>query len=81
MANNTEYGLAAYCYTENMARAFRMGRALEAGSVAINAHEFFGEGPFGGFKASGVGRARGLVNILDNYLETKTLCIQTSSFT
>lgn len=78
MANDTEYGLAAYCYTTDMARAFRLGRGIESGTVTINASEAFGRGPFGGYKASGIGRSGGLVDTLEPYLETKTLCIQTA---
>jgi succinate-semialdehyde dehydrogenase/glutarate-semialdehyde dehydrogenase len=70
-ANDTEYGLAAYAFTSNLPRAWRVAEALEAGTVGIN------DGvpstsicPFGGFKESGWGRELGLEG-LDAFLETK----------
>jgi succinate-semialdehyde dehydrogenase/glutarate-semialdehyde dehydrogenase len=71
MANDTEYGLASYLYTNDLGRAWRMMEALEYGMVAIN------EGilstpvaPFGGVKESGVGR-EGSKYGLDDYLNIK----------
>jgi succinate-semialdehyde dehydrogenase/glutarate-semialdehyde dehydrogenase len=70
-ANATPYGLAAYLYTENLARALRVAEALDYGIVGINdgvpsaAHI-----PFGGVKQSGIGREGGPWGI-DEYLETK----------
>ena len=76
-ANNTPYGLAAYFYTENSARTFRVGRALEYGMVGINVGVFSNEvGPFGGVKQSGLGR-EGSVWGIEEFLEMKYLCIGT----
>lgn len=74
-ANNTQYGLAAYAYTTDLARAFRVGEALEAGTVGINDPvPSTSNCPFGGFKQSGWGRELGSVGI-EAYLETKHISI------
>ena len=74
MANATEYGLAAYLYTNDMARSWRVGEALEYGMVGINEAAISSEMiPFGGVKESGQGR-EGSKYGLDDYLETKYLC-------
>lgn len=72
-ANSTPYGLAAYFYTRDLQRVFRVSAALESGMVGINECAVSTElGPFGGVKESGVGR-EGSVLGLDEYLEVKTL--------
>ncbi|MGE0198229.1 MAG: NAD-dependent succinate-semialdehyde dehydrogenase [Simkaniaceae bacterium] len=76
LANATEYGLAAYVFTENMGRSLRVAEALEAGSVGINTTAIYSELlPFGGWKQSGLGREMGLEKSLDPFLETKSLVI------
>lgn len=71
-ANDTPYGLAAYLYTRDLARAFRMGDAIEAGMVCVNVGEFATEvAPFGGIKQSGLGR-EGSRHGIDEFLEVKT---------
>ncbi len=75
MANATEYGLAAYFYTKDLARAFRVAAALKYGMVGINAGIITTEvAPFGGVKDSGVGR-EGSKYGLDDYLDIKYLSI------
>ncbi|HSP01752.1 MAG TPA: NAD-dependent succinate-semialdehyde dehydrogenase [Thioalkalivibrio sp.] len=75
LANDTEYGLAAYFYTRDMARAWRVGGALEYGMVGINTGLVTTEvAPFGGIKSSGIGR-EGSRHGLDEYLELKYLCM------
>ncbi len=70
-ANGTPFGLAAYFYTRDMARAFRFGGALEAGLVGLNTGLVsHAEAPFGGVKASGLGR-EGAQEGIEEYLETK----------
>ncbi|CAK9883669.1 MAG: Succinate-semialdehyde dehydrogenase [NADP(+)] GabD [Candidatus Erwinia impunctatus] len=72
-ANNTEFGLAAYFYTQNLQRVFRVAAALESGMVGINECAVSTElAPFGGVKESGVGR-EGSVLGMDDYLEIKAL--------
>lgn len=74
-ANNTEFGLAAYFYTENAARQWRVGEALEYGMVGVNTGLISNEvAPFGGVKSSGLGR-EGSKYGADEYLELKYLCI------
>lgn len=75
-ANDTEYGLAAYLYTGSLARAWRVGEALEYGMVGLNTGMISNEvAPFGGIKQSGLGREGSHYGI-DEYLETKYLCLQ-----
>jgi acyl-CoA reductase-like NAD-dependent aldehyde dehydrogenase len=75
-ANDTEYGLAAGLWTRDISNAHKLAAMLKAGSVYINT---WGGGdpaaPFGGYKASGIGREKGHSN-LDAYLETKTVWTQ-----
>lgn len=72
-ANATPYGLAAYFYTQNLQRVFRVSAALESGMVGINACAVSTElAPFGGVKESGLGR-EGSVLGLEEFLEVKTL--------
>jgi succinate-semialdehyde dehydrogenase/glutarate-semialdehyde dehydrogenase len=74
-ANATPYGLAAYFYTNDLTRAFRVGEDLETGLVGINAGNVATEvAPFGGVKESGLGR-EGARHGIDEYLEVKTLHI------
>jgi len=74
-ANDTEFGLAAYLFTENTSRLFRVSEALEYGIVAVNTGIFSSEvGPFGGVKNSGLGREGSKYGI-DEFLEIKFVCI------
>ncbi|EPJ5579524.1 NAD-dependent succinate-semialdehyde dehydrogenase [Citrobacter farmeri] len=74
-ANNTPFGLAAYFYTQNLQRVFRVSQAIESGMIGINECAVSTElGPFGGVKESGLGR-EGSVLGLDEFLEVKTLHI------
>ncbi len=74
-ANDTEFGLAAYAFTTDLNRAFRVSEALEAGTVGINDPvPSTSNCPFGGFKQSGWGRELGSEG-LDAYLETKHISI------
>jgi len=74
-ANDTPYGLAAYFYTQNLQRVFRVSSRLESGMIGVNECAVSTElGPFGGVKESGLGR-EGSVLGLEEYLEVKTLHI------
>ena len=75
MANNTEYGLASYFYTKDLGRAWRVMEALEYGLVGVNEGLISTEvAPFGGFKASGVGKEGSKYGIED-YLNIKYACL------
>ena len=75
MANDTEFGLAAYFYTRDLARSWRVSEALEYGIVGLNTGIISTEvAPFGGMKASGFGREGSRHGILD-YTELKYFCI------
>ncbi len=74
MANDTEFGLAAYFHTRDLARSWRVAEALEYGIVGLNTGIISTEvAPFGGIKESGVGREGSKYGILD-YTELKYLC-------
>lgn len=75
MANDTEFGLASYFYTRDLARAWRVAEGLEYGIVGLNTGLISTEvAPFGGVKESGIGREGSMYGILD-YTELKYLCI------
>lgn len=74
-ANNTLYGLAAYCYTKNLGRGMRMMRELEFGIIGINdPAPIVIQAPFGGIKESGMGKEGGKFG-LEEYLEEKFVSI------
>lgn len=76
MANDSEYGLAGYIYSDNLSRVHRLSAALEYGMVAVNCVKMTGPPiPFGGIKQSGLGR-EGSMHGLDEYSELKYVCIQ-----
>jgi succinate-semialdehyde dehydrogenase/glutarate-semialdehyde dehydrogenase len=75
MANDTEFGLAAYLYTRDLARSWRVSEAIEYGIVGLNTGLISTEvAPFGGVKESGMGREGSKYGILD-YTELKYICI------
>jgi succinate-semialdehyde dehydrogenase/glutarate-semialdehyde dehydrogenase len=75
MANDTEFGLASYFYTRDLARTWRVAEGLEYGIVGVNTGLISTEvAPFGGVKESGTGREGSKYGILD-YTELKYLCI------
>jgi succinate-semialdehyde dehydrogenase/glutarate-semialdehyde dehydrogenase len=74
-ANDTEFGLVSYLYTENVTRALRVSERLESGMVGLNTGLVSNPAaPFGGIKQSGLGREGGSVGI-EEYLETKYVAI------
>jgi succinate-semialdehyde dehydrogenase/glutarate-semialdehyde dehydrogenase len=73
LANNTEFGLAAYFFSKDIARIWRVAEAIEAGMIGINTGIFASAYmPFGGIKQSGIGR-EGAKYGMEEYLELKTL--------
>jgi succinate-semialdehyde dehydrogenase/glutarate-semialdehyde dehydrogenase len=76
LANDTEFGLVAYAFTQNLSRAIRVAEGLQTGMVAINQGIVSNPAaPFGGVKASGLGREGGAEGI-EEYLETKYVGIK-----
>ncbi|RMC90781.1 aldehyde dehydrogenase family protein, partial [Aquitalea palustris] len=74
LANSGESGLAAYFYSRDIGRCWRMAEAIEAGMVGINEGAISTEvAPFGGIKQSGLGREGGRLG-LEEFMETKYLC-------
>ncbi len=75
LANDTPFGLAAYLFSQNLSRAWRVAERLDAGMVGVNEGIFSNEVvPFGGVKESGLGR-EGAAEGLDEYLEVKNVCL------
>lgn len=75
MANDSEYGLAAGIFTRDLATAHRVAARLEAGQIQVNKYPAGGvDTPFGGYKASGIGREKGL-EALHHYTQLKTVII------
>jgi succinate-semialdehyde dehydrogenase/glutarate-semialdehyde dehydrogenase len=74
-ANNTRYGLAAYAYTNDLNRTWRIGEMLEDGTIGLNdAVPSTSNAPFGGMKESGLGRELGMEG-MEAFLETKHLSV------
>lgn len=79
IANDSEFGLACGLWTNDLNRTWRMGRAIESGTIWINTyHHFYGETEVGGFKRSGIGRQQGIEGLLE-FTETKHLNFDTNS--
>jgi len=73
LANDTEYGLSGSIWTDNLSRAMRVSRAVEAGNLSVNSHSSVRYNtPFGGFKQSGLGRELGVDAPL-HFTETKNV--------
>jgi aldehyde dehydrogenase (NAD+) len=78
LANGTRYGLAAGLWTQDVQRAHRVARQLQAGTVWVNLYRAVTyNSPFGGYKASGLGRANG-AEAIDEYLQTKSVWLELS---
>jgi len=75
MANDSRYGLGASLWTNDLNKVMRYVPEIEAGTVWVNSHNIPDQNmPFGGIKQSGIGREHGR-GALDNYLETKSVCV------
>ncbi|MFM0286396.1 phenylacetaldehyde dehydrogenase StyD [Paraburkholderia megapolitana] len=75
VANNSEYGLGASVWTNQLDRALRLVDGIEAGTVWVNTHNMLDPAlPFGGFKSSGIGREHGKA-VVETYTEIKSICI------
>jgi len=75
IANDTPYGLAGYVWTSNVTRGHRLAQRLDAGMIWVNSENVRHlPAPFGGFKASGIGRDGGDYSF-DFYMETKNVCV------
>lgn len=75
-ANQTEYGLAAYVYTRDLARGFRVAAGIEAGMIALNRGLMSDPAaPFGGVKQSGIGREGGQGHGIHEFMEAKYIAV------
>lgn len=74
LANDTDYGLGAGVYTTDMGRAFRVARAVRAGTVGVNEYTVAPNAPFGGYRSSGLGREGGWDSILA-FTEVKSVVL------
>jgi aldehyde dehydrogenase (NAD+) len=74
LANDTDYGLAATVWTNDVRRAMRMTKAIKAGTVGVNGYQLEPNSPFGGFRQSGLGREGGRAAI-ESYTELKTVLL------
>lgn len=78
-ANASEYGLAGYFYSNDISRIYRVSERLEVGQVGVNTGNASADNaPFGGYKASGIGREKAGYGI-EEYLEVKTVCVGVES--
>jgi acyl-CoA reductase-like NAD-dependent aldehyde dehydrogenase len=77
LANDTEYGLSGSIWTENLGRAFRVARAIDAGNLSVNSNSSVRYWtPFGGTKQSGLGRELG-PDALDSFTDVKNVFLAT----
>jgi aldehyde dehydrogenase (NAD+) len=74
IANDTDYGLAATVWTQDIKRALRMTKAIRAGTIGVNGYQLEPNSPFGGFGQSGLGREGGRASI-ESYTELKTVLL------
>lgn len=75
IANDSDYGLAAGIFTQNISRVHRVAAQIEAGQIFVNAYYDGGvEAPFGGFKQSGIGREKGMI-ALKQYTQSKSVMV------
>ncbi|MBT6643537.1 MAG: aldehyde dehydrogenase family protein, partial [Planctomycetaceae bacterium] len=75
LANDTDFGLASYFYSNDISRCFRIAEAIECGMIGINTGMLStAAAPFGGVKSSGVGREGGRYG-LEEYQELKYICL------
>jgi len=79
MANDSQFGLAGYVWCNDIRKAHATAAALQCGNVFINSYGYQSEIPFGGFKASGIGREHGLEAIRE-YTQVKSVTVGLERF-
>jgi acyl-CoA reductase-like NAD-dependent aldehyde dehydrogenase len=79
MANNSEFGLASYVWSNDIRTSNRLANRLESGNVFINSYGYQSEIPFGGYKMSGIGREHG-VEAMHEYTQVKSITVGMERF-
>ncbi len=79
MANNSEFGLASYVWTNDIRKGHQVAEALESGNVFLNAYGYQSEIPFGGYKMSGIGREHG-AEAMHEYTQVKSVTVGMERF-
>jgi acyl-CoA reductase-like NAD-dependent aldehyde dehydrogenase len=74
MANDSDYGLASYVWSNDIRESHRIAQELEAGNVFLNAYGYQSEIPFGGYKMSGIGREHG-TEAMHEYTQLKSVTV------
>jgi acyl-CoA reductase-like NAD-dependent aldehyde dehydrogenase len=79
MANDSDYGLASYVWSNDIRESHRIAQELEAGNVFLNAYGYQSEIPFGGYKMSGIGREHG-TEAMHEYTQLKSVTVGMERF-
>jgi acyl-CoA reductase-like NAD-dependent aldehyde dehydrogenase len=79
MANDSEFGLASYVWSNDIRKSSRLANRLESGNVFINAYGYQSEIPFGGYKMSGIGREHG-AEAMHEYTQVKSVTVGMERF-
>jgi acyl-CoA reductase-like NAD-dependent aldehyde dehydrogenase len=79
MANDSDYGLASYVWSDDIRESHRIAQELEAGNVFLNAYGYQSEIPFGGYKMSGIGREHG-TEAMHEYTQLKSVTVGMERF-
>jgi acyl-CoA reductase-like NAD-dependent aldehyde dehydrogenase len=79
MANDSDYGLASYVWSDDIRKSTKIANVLESGNVFINSYGYQSEIPFGGYKMSGIGREHG-AEAIHEYTQAKSVTVGLERF-